>query len=335
MDKTGQKNENERRTNNIQTNNSNYNIPLDQRKLSNQEEKEEQVRLESIKAINLEISIHKEKILELTWELNILIKYTAAEKIQHIQDDVKEKCENCFQMNAEKIVKEKELTAIQNKVIILEAKNLELAEAANIDKLTGLKNRRAFEEDLEKHIQENDTFSVAVIDLDFFKKINDTYWHLIWDQVLKFVSSKLKFLWSAYRWWGEEFLVLHKWSEKDLIQKIDMIRDRIANHKLFLRNSQNNKAIRNKHFCVTFTAWVMAFPKAMNDKHFLDTVDSVMYYAKNVLWRNIVIWHQSIKNKLPQPWESNFINANIPLEFLANWNDENSWKNSSKIPSTQ
>jgi GGDEF domain-containing protein len=78
-------------------------------------------------------------------------------------------------MNAEKIEKEKELTAVKNKVIILEAKNLELAEAANVDKLTGLKNRRAFEEDLEKYIQENDTFSVAIIDLDFFKKINDTY----------------------------------------------------------------------------------------------------------------------------------------------------------------
>jgi diguanylate cyclase (GGDEF)-like protein len=331
MDKAENIGETERRSNNIQTNDIDYDKPLDQRKLSDQEIKEEQVRLESIKAINLEISIHKEKILELTWELKILIKYTASEIIQHIQDDVKEKCENCFQMNAEKIEKEKELTAVKNKVIILEAKNLELAEAANVDKLTGLKNRRAFEEDLEKYIQENDTFSVAIIDLDFFKKINDTYWHLIWDQVLKFVSSKLKFLWSAYRWWGEEFLVLHKWSEKDLIQKIDMIRDRIANHKLFLRNSKNNKTIPDKHFCVSFTAWVMAFPKAMNDRHFLDTVDSVMYYAKNKLWRNIVIWHQSVKNKLPQPWESNFVNNNVQLKLLANWNNENTSQDSSKI----
>jgi hypothetical protein len=66
MDKAENIGETERRSNNIQTNDIDYDKPLDQRKLSDQEIKEEQVRLESIKAINLEISIHKEKILELT-----------------------------------------------------------------------------------------------------------------------------------------------------------------------------------------------------------------------------------------------------------------------------
>ncbi|MEN8241771.1 MAG: diguanylate cyclase, partial [Chloroflexota bacterium] len=63
------------------------------------------------------------------------------------------------------------------------------------DQLTGLHNRRAFDHRLESEIKRsnryNHKFSLMMIDVDHFKSVNDTYGHLIGDQVLKIVGEKL------------------------------------------------------------------------------------------------------------------------------------------------
>ena len=90
--------------------------------------------------------------------------------------------------------------------------NMELRQQAGTDPLTSLYNRRRMEEILENHIKANpnENFSIAIGDIDFFKKVNDTYGHNCGDQVLKSLSDlfKEKTLGMGHvcRWGGEEFL---------------------------------------------------------------------------------------------------------------------------------
>ena len=84
------------------------------------------------------------------------------------------------------------------------------------DELTGLFNRRRFDEVLKYELHRaNDhgrTVSVILGDLDFFKKVNDKFGHLMGDRVLKEVSrilkENLRFFDTVARWGGEEFIVL-------------------------------------------------------------------------------------------------------------------------------
>ena len=93
-----------------------------------------------------------------------------------------------------------------------------LKRIALTDPLTGLPNRRAAEERLQKERartpRDGHGFALTLVDLDHFKMVNDRYGHAVGDEVLKFVARRFesglrKGDWVA-RWGGEEFLfVLH------------------------------------------------------------------------------------------------------------------------------
>ena len=84
------------------------------------------------------------------------------------------------------------------------------------DALTELYNRRSGEKKLRQIFEEaqssRHSFALAIGDIDFFKKVNDTYGHECGDAVLKNVSALLKqHMWRrgfAARWGGEEFLLV-------------------------------------------------------------------------------------------------------------------------------
>jgi diguanylate cyclase (GGDEF)-like protein len=94
--------------------------------------------------------------------------------------------------------------------------NDRLLKAANTDQLTGLLNRRGVTQYLSglKDLSEYYCVSVAMADIDFFKKVNDTYGHDAGDEVLKAIAdifkSKCQNGSIASRWGGEEFLILRK-----------------------------------------------------------------------------------------------------------------------------
>jgi diguanylate cyclase (GGDEF)-like protein/hemerythrin-like metal-binding protein len=98
----------------------------------------------------------------------------------------------------------------------LEITNRELIDLALVDKLTNLANRHYFEHDLKFLIassKRNKTkMSMLVIDLDRFKLVNDTYGHLVGDDVLKRSAQILKNSIRAsdrvFRWGGEEFIII-------------------------------------------------------------------------------------------------------------------------------
>lgn len=93
-----------------------------------------------------------------------------------------------------------------------------LWEQANLDYLTSVYNRRyffgLFEEQLEQIKQKNGTLSVALLDIDFFKRVNDTYGHDVGDEVLVEFASLLEHFFGQHftvsRFGGEEFTVAFK-----------------------------------------------------------------------------------------------------------------------------
>jgi diguanylate cyclase (GGDEF)-like protein len=99
----------------------------------------------------------------------------------------------------------------------LEEKNAELERLANTDYLTNLYNRRRFfhaaEEEFANSVTSGKPISITLIDLDFFKRVNDTHGHLVGDSVLihiaHLIRSQCRVSDVAARYGGEEFVILH------------------------------------------------------------------------------------------------------------------------------
>ena len=97
-----------------------------------------------------------------------------------------------------------------------EKNNAVLLKQSRTDELTTLFNRKAFNTDLKKILQKQnrlaDVFSMAMIDIDDFKKINDEFGHDMGDEVLRdlgrYLGTSLRAQDSCYRVGGEEFVVI-------------------------------------------------------------------------------------------------------------------------------
>ncbi len=91
-----------------------------------------------------------------------------------------------------------------------------LSAIALVDALTKLGNRRAFDWEMPRQIEaaraQGDALSLLILDIDYFKTINDRYGHLVGDQVLEMFSDRLRhnmrFYETPFRYGGEEFVVL-------------------------------------------------------------------------------------------------------------------------------
>jgi diguanylate cyclase (GGDEF)-like protein len=83
---------------------------------------------------------------------------------------------------------------------------------ASLDELTGLRNRRGIEAELEARVSHGQPFCVMVLDMDDFKRINDNHGHLAGDEVLKQFAAEIKARFRdsdcVGRWGGDEFMVL-------------------------------------------------------------------------------------------------------------------------------
>jgi len=108
---------------------------------------------------------------------------------------------------------------------------------AFIDELTGLPGRRALMHDLQAC---GGRFAVAMLDVDHFKKFNDTYGHDVGDQVLKLVASRMMKVTGggrAFRYGGEEFTVLFpRKSAEESLYHLDKLRQAIAAASFRLRD---------------------------------------------------------------------------------------------------
>lgn len=101
--------------------------------------------------------------------------------------------------------------------------NKRLSKEAEHDQLTTVYNRYRMDQDIKTKLYKY----AAMIDIDWFKKVNDTYGHKAGDRALQQLSqSLLRYVsddFRVYRYGGEEFLILCRSDEKDFLERIDMI----------------------------------------------------------------------------------------------------------------
>jgi diguanylate cyclase len=154
---------------------------------------------------------------------------------------------------------------------------------ADIDHLTGLPNRRAFEVALEREYREAaaaiDPLSVAFCDIDHFKRINDTHGHDTGDRVIQAVAQALKRISNdrchVARHGGEEFVMLFRGlTPRQAHSVLDETRDQLAARKFI--NRKTDQPIGG----VTFSggvADVFGFP---DPRAALAAADAALYQAK-------------------------------------------------------
>lgn len=176
-------------------------------------------------------------------------------------------------------------TIFQNTVETFEEKITNLSEEIERlkrDNLTWLLNRHTLDENYEKLISSWKIFSLALIDIDDFKNINDNYGHSTWDRVIKLISKMLiKSFWKefVYRYGWEEFMVLidkWEWAVKSHLDNIlKLLNDKIINV------DDLNK------FKLTFSAGVKNYTWETNFQELLTKVDKLLYIVKKT-WKNRV-----------------------------------------------
>ena len=170
---------------------------------------------------------------------------------------------------------------IEQQLIMLEA-------LASNDALTTVYNRRAFEKfynamfiknNMYKSLGLDASFSVIMIDIDNFKKINDTYGHDIGDKVLRslgmFLNSKKRKSDIVARYGGEEFVIIL--SDTDKIDALKFVINLIENIK------QNIKIEIDKSLVlgITVSIGIAVFPYDSENKHNLIKIaDENLYYTK-------------------------------------------------------
>ncbi|KGR75757.1 GGDEF domain-containing protein [Ureibacillus sinduriensis] len=138
------------------------------------------------------------------------------------------------------LLKIKEINLNQNIIQIEMTQNEKQYESISTkDPLTSCYNRRYFEKTIEKWLKDAETtaqlIGFFILDVDYFKQINDQYGHLVGDDVLKFISNLAKEFLSSYdsifaRYGGDEFVGMVKVSSRnELMDLIDHLYGKISN----------------------------------------------------------------------------------------------------------
>ncbi|WP_252731698.1 diguanylate cyclase [Psychrosphaera sp. F3M07] len=161
------------------------------------------------------------------------------------------------------------------------------------DELTGLSARRAL---LQSSISLGKKYTIAMLDVDHFKKFNDTYGHDVGDQVLKLVASKINEIkggGKAYRYGGEEFtIVFPNKSVNYAIPYLEQVRESIAIYAMTIRDnnerpddSKTGKSQRSKNDTSSKVVNVTISIGVAEREGELKDFDQVMKQADEALYR--------------------------------------------------
>jgi diguanylate cyclase (GGDEF)-like protein len=160
------------------------------------------------------------------------------------------------------------------------------------DELTGIPGRRALE---EKLLQLSGNFTVAMLDIDFFKKFNDRYGHEVGDQVLRLVASKLTVVSGGgkpFRYGGEEFTIIFPgMNGTAAISHVEKLRKSVERTRFVVRGSgrsgkrlEKSRGVRGfrKRVKVTISIGVAEKNgKYTSPEQVLMAADKALYRAKN------------------------------------------------------
>lgn len=154
---------------------------------------------------------------------------------------------------------------------------------AMTDALTNLSNRKAFDEELQKACEASDRtnkpFTLAVLDIDHFKRFNDTWGHQTGDQVLRYVASVIgrisKAPRVAARYGGEEFAIICPTENAAAVESsLNAIREEIASRALRRRSTNDELG------AVTISAGLAQRRPGETGSALLDRADEALYASK-------------------------------------------------------
>jgi len=162
------------------------------------------------------------------------------------------------------------------------------------DELTGLPSRRALNEQV---MGLGRSYVVAMLDVDHFKRFNDTYGHDVGDQVLRMVGAKLSGVKGGgrpYRYGGEEFTIIFpRRSLQEVAPHLEELRQTVAGYQLWLRGADRPKEAEQgktrraggqasgKSVSVTVSIGVAAASEALRTPNeVIKAADKALYRAK-------------------------------------------------------
>ena len=159
---------------------------------------------------------------------------------------------------------------------------------AYIDELTGLPGRRALREKFQKI---SGSYTVAMLDVDHFKKFNDTFGHDAGDAVLRMIASKMTRITGGglpYRYGGEEFsIVFTGKGSRESVRHLEALREEIANKPFIIRrvgrraNDNRTAPVENNSVKVTVSiGFADSVGKESTPWDILKRADQALYRAK-------------------------------------------------------
>ena len=176
----------------------------------------------------------------------------------------------------------------------------QLRQQATYDELTRLNNRREFDrliqDEWQRSVRFKHPFALVILDIDFFKRVNDTHGHQVGDEVLKHVASLLagqvRIVDKLARYGGEEFaLVMVEINRSEARDVVDRLRVLLAETPYVLPDT-------NLPVEVTLSAGVATMPEdAATVEELIAAADEALYTAKR-LGRNRVV---TTKNRALRP----------------------------------
>ncbi|MDO9265599.1 MAG: diguanylate cyclase [Sulfurimonas sp.] len=179
----------------------------------------------------------------------------------------------------------KYIISIARDISTLKAMNANLKKMATTDNLTGIYNRHKFEEmfeiEIDRVLRYESPLSMIMVDIDYFKRVNDTFGHDVGDYVIKnivdVVKKKIRNIDIFVRWGGEEFIIL--------CPETDSLSAAILAEKL---RSAIEKTTLDKVGNITCSFGVTSYVKKDSKNSFIKRLDSALYRAKDE-GRNVVI----------------------------------------------
>lgn len=174
---------------------------------------------------------------------------------------------------------------LRHKNIQLEEARKRLSAIATVDELTSLRNRRAFNQTLETELSRSKRsgipLALIMLDVDYFKRYNDTYGHPAGDVVLQNIAAVLEGVTGrageiAARYGGEEFLLLLPGSTlNDALNTAEVIKERIAELQMAHRGNSSSTF-------VTVSQGIIACVPRMDTQadELIDAADRALYESK-------------------------------------------------------